>query len=150
VQVWRLAHLVNAALDGEGARRNGGRWNSRGKSVVYTSSRLSLSVLELLAHVDPDEIPDDLRAFEIQIPDTLPIAQVEIADLPSDWQTPEHPACKKIGDDWLLRETTPILRVPSAIIPDEPNFLINPRHAASSAVAIVASRRFVFDPRLLR
>jgi RES domain-containing protein len=117
---------------------------------VYTASRLSLATLELLAHVDPDEIPDDLHAFEIDVPDALAVTQVEVADLPADWQAPEHADCKRIGDAWLAGGDTPVLRVPSAIVPEEPNYIINPRHADAAAVIVVAERAFMFDPRLVR
>ncbi len=149
MRVWRLARPVYAALDGEGARRHGGRWNSKGLPVIYTSGHLSLAVLELLAHVDPDEIPDDLRVFEIEVPDSLEISRVDVASLPPDWQLHEHQVCKHMGDDWLRSGGTPVLGVPSALVRGEVNYLINPRHRDASSVAVVATRPFVFDPRLL-
>jgi RES domain-containing protein len=150
VRVWRLALPAHAALDGEGARQYGGRWNSKGLRAVYTSGHLSLAALELLAHLHPDEIPRELRAFEIDVPDNLPVTKVNVASLPPDWQLPEHEACKQIGDDWLIRGATPVLAVPSALIPAELNYVINPRHRDASSIAVVATEPFEFNPRVLR
>ena len=147
--VWRLARLAHAKLDGEGARLAGGRWNSRGRAAVYASSRLSLAALELLVHTDVPLVPPDLVAFEIEIPDTLEIESVALADLPKDWRLPGHPGCRAIGDTWLAEERTAVLRVPSAVVPEESNYIINPGHRAATAIQVVGRRRFAFDSRLL-
>ena len=147
--VHRLARLAHAKLDGEGARLAGGRWNSRGRPAVYASSRLSLAALELLVHTDVPLVPPDLVAFEIEIPDALDIESVEISQLPKDWRQPSHPACRTIGDMWLAEERTPVLRVPSAVVPEEANYIINPQHRAAKAIHVVGRRKFAFDSRLL-
>ena len=147
--VWRLARLAHAKLDGEGARLAGGRWNTRGRAAVYTSSRLSLAALELLVHTDVPLVPPDLAAFEIEIPDGLDIESVDTADLPKDWRLPGHPSCRAIGDTWLAEERTPVLRVPSAVVPEEWNYIINPGHRAAKSIQIASRRRFAFDSRLL-
>jgi RES domain-containing protein len=150
MRVWRIARKVYDPLDGEGPRRFGGRWNSRGAPVVYTAGHLSLSVLEVLVHADPDLIPNDLAVFEIEVPDGISTEQVPVETLPEDWQTiPEHRVCRQLGDAWLERGEKCVLSVPSAIIPEETNYLINPAHAESARVRVVRSRPFVFDPRLL-
>ena len=147
--VWRLARLAHVKLDGEGARLAGGRWNSRGYPAVYTSSRLSLAALELLVHTDVPLVPPDLVACEIDVPDTLDIETVELADLPRDWRLPGHPSCRAIGDQWLDAGRTAMLRVPSAVVPEEWNYIINPAHRAAKAIEIVQRRKFAFDSRLL-
>ena len=147
--VHRLARLAHAKLDGEGARLAGGRWNSPGRAAVYASSRLSLAALELLVHTDVPLVPPDLVAFEIEIPDTLEVESVALADLPKDWRQPGHLACRSIGDTWLAEERTAVLRVPSAVVPEEMNYVINPRHRAAKAIHVVARRKFAFDSRLL-
>jgi RES domain-containing protein len=147
--LWRLARLAHAKLDGEGARLAGGRWNSRGRAAVYASSRLSLAALELLVHTDVPLVPPDLVAFEIEVPDTIPVETVDVASLPKDWRLPGHPSCRAIGDTWLAEERTAVLRVPSAVVPEEWNFLINPAHAAAKAIHVVGRRKFAFDSRLL-
>lgn len=149
MRVWRLARRDHAALDGEGARRAGGRWNSPGLPLVYTSSHLSLAALELLVHLDPDEVPDDLTAFGIEIPDTLTLERLELAALPPRWRVDER-GCRSLGDAWVRAQgSTAILVVPSAVIPEELNVLVNPGHPDASQVRTVTTRPFVFDLRLL-
>lgn len=150
MRVWRLARRVHSAVDGEGARRVGGRWNSPGIPVVYTSSTLSLAVLELLVHTDPDLVPNDLHGFEIEVPDSLTPRLLDVGTLPSNWRPiPNHPACRAIGDDWLHGRSHALLGVPSAVVPEELNYLINPAHPAAGAIRVVRSRAFSFDQRLL-
>jgi RES domain-containing protein len=149
VIVWRLARLAHAKLDGEGARLAGGRWNTRGRAAVYTSSRLSLAALELLVHTDVPLVPPDLVAFEIDVPDDLDIQTVELAALPKEWRLPGHPACRAVGDTWLAEERTALLQVPSAVVPEEWNYIINPRHPSAKAIEVVRRRKFSFDFRLL-
>lgn len=150
MRVWRVARLVHPALDGEGAGRAGGRWNSPGIPVVYTSSTLSLAVLELLVHTDPDLVPGDLDAFEIEVPGSLVPHVLEAGRLPSGWRNiPSHPACRAIGDEWVGRRSHPLLAVPSAVIPEELNYLINPAHPGAGQIRVVRRRAFSFDWRLL-
>ena len=137
-------------MDGEGARRVGGRWNSRGVPVVYCSSTLALAALEYLVHVDPDNAPNDLLALEIEVPDDVPIESQPQNALPLDWRgVSMSSACQAIGDEWLARRTSVGLLVPSVIIPAEQNLLLNPAHVAMSDVRVVRSNTFSFDPRLL-
>jgi RES domain-containing protein len=137
-------------LDGEGARRAGGRWNSPGIPVVYTSSALSLAVLELLAHTDPDLLPNDLYAFEIDVPDSLTADMLDVSQLPAGWRDiPNHPACRAIGDEWVERGNQVVLGVPSAVVPEELNYLINPAHPDTGRIKVVRSRPFSLDQRLL-
>jgi RES domain-containing protein len=150
MRVWRIARQIYNPLDGEGPRRIGGRWNSPGRPVVYAASHLSLSIVEVLVHTDPDLIPDDLTAFEIDVPADATIASVGAGDLPAHWaDIPNHPACRELGDAWLQRGEHPLLAVPSAVVPEELNYLINPAHPAAAGLRVVQSRPFVFDPRLL-
>ncbi len=150
VLVYRICRKAQQKLDGEGARLYGGRWNSPGRPAVYTSSALSLAAVEYLIHIDPDDVPGDLVALTIEVPDKVDLEAVEPADLPSGWErTVEHPACRKAGDSWLSTGKALLLKVPSAPIPGESNFLINPAHAAMVKVKIAGKRRFAFDPRMI-
>ena len=151
MRVWRLARRAYPALDGKGAQRTGGRWNSPGHPAVYTASRLSLAALELLVHLDPDTIPDDLTAFEIEVPESVAVEALNLDLLPPDWRSlPDHPACRSAGDEWLSSQRTAVLAVPSAIVPAELNYLINPRHRDSKSIKAIGFERFSLDPRLLR
>jgi len=150
MRVWRITRRPFQALDGEGARLNGGRWNSEGVAVVYTSFALSLAALEYLVHVDVEDAPADLVALEIDVPDDVPANEVRLGDLPEDWNRVEdHPACAAIGDRWVRDGRALVLRVPSAVIPHESNYLLNPKHPDAARVEVVSVRDFVFDPRLL-
>jgi RES domain-containing protein len=150
VRLWRIARRAYQALDGEGARLFGGRWNSEGVPVVYTSSTLSLAALEYLVHVQIEDVPDDLVSLEIDVPDDVQVDGIAAFDLPDDWnQVEDHPACTDLGDAWSAEAEALALRVPSAIIPHESNVLLNPRHPDMARVSIIAVREFAFDPRLL-
>jgi len=150
VRVFRLCRAGHRALDGEGALRVGGRWNSPGQPAVYASSTLSLAALEYLAHIEPALAPTDLVALTIELPDK-PVERIQAHDLPADWhRIPEHPRCQALGDDWLTRGQSFGLLVPSAIIPSEQNLILNPRHPKFDQVKVVAERGFGFDPRLTK
>ncbi len=149
---WRIARRSFQPLDGEGARLNGGRWNSEGKAVIYTSESLSLAALEYLVHVDPLGAPDDLVAVEIELPAKRGFGAVVDPDrFPAgDWR--EYPAPEwqaELGDLWVDDGTFLWLAVPSAIVPEEHNILINPAHRGMREVRVTSTRAFGFDKRLL-
>jgi RES domain-containing protein len=150
--VWRLTRAGHQALDGEGARLNGGRWNTDGKPVIYTSTTLSLAALEYLVHVEPLLAPSDLVAIEIELPEGEGVgAQVDPGQFPEgDWQ--QYPAPEwqaELGDTWIEDGTFLWLAVPSAVVPQEYNVLINPHHPRSGEIRVASTRAFAFDRRLL-
>lgn len=148
--VHRLCRAAHRALDGEGASLAGGRWNTPGRPAVYTSLHLSLAALEYLTHLEVRRAPPDLVAFTIEIPDR-PVSSLDPAALPADWNSrADHPWCAAYGDDWIAEGRTLSLRVPSAIIPEEHNLILNPAHPDFAAITIAAERPFSFDPRLLK
>ncbi|HEY3935007.1 MAG TPA: RES family NAD+ phosphorylase [Gemmatimonadales bacterium] len=147
----RICRRGHRALDGEGARLYGGRWNSPGVPVVYTSSTIALAALEYLVHLDQAEAPRDLVATRLDLPDDLAIATVATESLPTRWyRYPAPVACRKAGDAWLAAGKTAVLRVPSAPVPEEWNYLLNPRHQDFHLIRRAGSRTFAFDDRLLR
>lgn len=147
--VYRICRTQFRELDGKGALLYGGRWNSPGHPVVYTSSTLSLAALEYLVHIEAEDAPADLVALTIELPDDAPVELVETASLPRGWEkVPEPPACMEIGDRWVRGGESLALRVPAAPVPEETNLLINPLHRDARRVRIVAERPFSFDPRL--
>jgi len=150
VRVWRIARRAFQALDGEGARLYGGRWNSEGVPVVYASGTIALAALEYLVHVDPDDVPDDLVVMEIDVPDDAGMERVELAALPEGWNRVEDLAvCVGFGDLWAATGTSLVLSVPSSLVSREANFLLNPLHPDAARIQVVAGDPFVFDPRLL-
>jgi RES domain-containing protein len=127
----------------------GGRWNNPGTAIVYTSGTVSLAALELFVNLDPDTSPDDLVALTADVPEELTLRRIEVADLPRNWQRfPAPPQLKSIGDTWARSGKTAVLVVPSAVIPHESNYLLNPAHPDFSRIRILKSRRFRFDPRM--
>jgi RES domain-containing protein len=149
VLVWHICSRKHRRFDGEGAHRYGGRWNHTGTSVVYTSGSLSLAVLELFVHVDINTIPGDLVAIQVDIPDSLTIETVKIESLPRDWRRyPGPEALKDIGTAWASKVSTAILAVPSAVIPEERNYLLNPAHRHFKRIRIRKPVAFRFDARM--
>ena len=149
MHVWRLARRRHQALDGEGARRYGGRWTPRGHPAVYAASSLPLATLEALVHFDSDVVPPDLVAYTIDVPDDLTRETVAPDELADGWRT--NPAlCLHVGAVWLDRGATPILVVPSAVVPAHVNLILNPRHRDMGRISVIHAEPFAIDPRLLR
>jgi RES domain-containing protein len=150
--VWRLTRPEFAAeLSGEGNATTGARWNSPGRGVVYASFNLSLCVLESFAHLPPllrINLPE-MTAVKIEIPDEASRLSIDLADLPPDLIGSEaEERCRQLGDGWLTAQEQLICTVPSIIVPQERNMMINPAHQLMAEVKIVSTERFRFDPRL--
>lgn len=143
--VWRLCRAPFIALDGEGARRSGNRWNSPGRTVIYAASTLSLAVLELLVHTDPDLVPDDMVAMRLEVPEAE-YPSVSPGELPKPESMEWY---RERGDAWLGSKQSLVLFVPSVIVPVEQNVLINPAHPDMSRVRVRDISPFQFDTRLL-
>ncbi len=151
MRVWRLcrARLAATAFDGEGARLFGGRWNEKGVPVVYTSATLSLAALEVLVHHRVPIPPREFVAISVELPDDLQPETIKLAKLPRDWQADPSPRrLQQIGSEWARSSRSLLLAVPSALIPQEFNYLLNPRHQDFSRVKIARPRKFPFDLRL--
>jgi len=136
---WRISRAPFADLTGTGARLYGGRWNSPGRAMIYAAETAALAVLEVRVHLDltPDLLPDDYVLTAIECGD---LAVETLAALPGEPQA--------FGDAWLTQARTPILRVPSFIVPESSNLLLNPAHPDATALAIASTRPFRFDERL--
>lgn len=150
--VWRLTPPeFHTKLDGEGARLFGGRWNSPGLRALYTSSHLSLSVLETYVNI-PLVLRTSLPGFQavrISIPDNASTIRVAPAQLDELLTMPDPlAASRSIGDDWITRRESVVLRVPSVLVPEEDNLIVNPEHPGARDVRIIGTRAFHFDPRL--
>lgn len=150
ILVWRLCarHRESWAFTGEGAARRGGRWNPQGVRVIYTAESRSLAALEVLVHAD--ETSTLARIEWVCIPLVVPQRHVEIPKrFPDTWrQYPHSRATQEFGGQWIRENRSAALRVPSAVVPGEFNYLINPGHADFAEVKIGESEVFAFDPRL--
>jgi RES domain-containing protein len=148
--LWRLmkARFSANPLSGQGAFLNGGRWNSAGTSVVYCSSGVALAALEVLVHLAD---PASVRGFVLVRLDIDEGAAIEdVPALPLDWKnTPPGAVAQSIGDEWVRTRRSLLLRVPSAVVPYEFNYLMNPAHPHASSVQVALREPFAFDQRLL-
>jgi RES domain-containing protein len=150
--VWRLARPEFATeLDGMGNFVTGARWNSRGRSVVYASFNLSLCVLESFAHLPAHfriNLPE-MIAVRIEFPDDASHLEISRSELPSDLSGKDaEQRCLELGDAWLAGREHLVCTMPSVIVPQERNVMINPTHKLMSKVRIVSTERFRFDARL--
>ncbi len=148
-RAWRIVKEKHAAsaFDGEGAWIFGGRWNSRGTRVVYTSSTLSLAALENLVHLNPP-VAFKYVAISVDFDEAL-VEAVNPADLPANWtESPPPPSTMDVGDLWVKESRSAVLELPSVIIQTESNYLINPNHPSFKNIAIGKPALFSFDPRL--
>ncbi len=148
---WRIvtARFVDTAFTGEGARRYGGRWNSKGVSLVYTAESQALAVLEMLVQDEP------LRARYVlipaHIPDDLALDRITVDQLPPDWRRPEaRGELQKRGADWVRGGASAVLAVPSAVILAETNYLLNPKHPDFARIGIGELQELMTDLRLLK
>jgi len=148
--VWRLtsARRARAAFSGEGARLYGGRWNPKGVPVVYTAQSQALAVLEMM--VQDEALAARYVMIQAQIPDGVAIEQIDAHSLPAEWRLMRHlETLREIGAGWARSRRSAVLAVPSAVIPVETNYLLNPLHPEFKRVRIGKPVAFRLDPRLL-
>ena len=150
LRAYRIADGRFPILNGTGAAKFGGRWNTAGVSVVYAAQTYEGALLELRVHTGPD-IPRNQVYAEISIPAGSQIWQIEPADLPQDWIKNEE-ATRRVGDEWIHSARCVALSVPSAVTGDflAWNILINPLHSDFFRVTASAPQRLYVDPRLYR
>lgn len=147
--VWRLCRPDFATLDGEGAFLFGGRWNSRGSRILYTSAHLSLAIVETLVHTGPRDVPDGLVKLQIEIPESVTIDAKNESTLPRRWRGDPTGRTRAVGDIWVKTAAAAAMRIPSAVVPEEDNVLINPQHEDAQRIRIVSQAPLDLDPRLI-
>ncbi|MGD0801242.1 MAG: RES family NAD+ phosphorylase [Terracidiphilus sp.] len=149
MRIWRICREPYAAFSGEGARRFGGRWNSRGLPMVYFSSSLALAAIELFVHLEPGQAPDDLVYISAILPAGEPARTIEAPELPPAWWT-DNAATNALGDAWIRNRSSLAMMVPSVPIRAEWNVLVNSLHPRISELQIDPPQPFVFDARMFR
>ena len=152
MKVYRVERVkyLKTTLSGTGASMSKGyRWNSLNTKIVYTAESRALATLEVSVHLDlAEDLPEDRYYVEIEIPDDIVILEVEIQDLPDDWNSkPPSLTTQAIGDDFVFENESAILKVPSSIVPQEYNYLINPDHPDSKKITDTDERAMIFDRR---
>ena len=147
--VYRLSKAhYDQDLSGKGAELVGGRWNSRGNAMLYTSQSIALCVTEIAVHVPLGILPKDYQLIHIEIPDE---DFLEVKRLPKDWQTfPHSNSTQMIGDKFLKEQKFLVFKVPSAAVQGEFNYLVNPKHKNFNHIKIVKIENFNFDERLFK
>ena len=140
----------SSAFSGEGARLFGGRWNSKGISVVYASESIALSILETLVNVTTTDIIPELEYFSIDVPESVVLDRINVDALPNHWHhAPPPPELAAIGDAWVKRESSAILLVPSAVTVVENNAILNPKHHDFDKLVIGEPQVLRIDQRLI-
>lgn len=150
-RIWRITteRFVATAFSGEGARLYGGRWNPKGFALIYTAESRALALLEMLVQDDP------LRARYVlipaELPDSIAITPFDLPDLPPDWRSlSSRDALQGMGRTWLQSGTSAVLAVPSAVLPAERNYLLNPAHRDFAMIKPGEPEPLDVDLRLLR
>ncbi|MGB7190301.1 MAG: RES domain-containing protein [Acidobacteriaceae bacterium] len=144
------SQFKKSAFSGEGARLFGGRWNRPGIPLIYTAESKSLAILEILVHLESPDLLQKFVLFEVKVEETC-TADLDPASLPDNWrEDPPPTAAQKIVEDWANSARSAVLRVPSAIVTGEFNFLLNPRHPDFRRLQIGQPQSLLLDPRLPR
>jgi RES domain-containing protein len=149
-RAWRIvkAKYAEHAFTGEGARLYGGRWTSPGVRAVYVSSSLSLATLEVLVHLSNSGPLVSYSVYTVDFPEDL-VEELDRGKLPENWRVYPAPVeLQRLGDRWIRGESSVVLKVPSVIVPDEHNYLMNPRHTDFSKLSFSQPEPFDADPRL--
>jgi RES domain-containing protein len=152
MKVYRVERerYLATTLQGVGAALTEGyRWNSLNTYLVYTAESRALATLEVSVHLDfSEDLPTDRFYVEIEIPDDIEILELSIDELPENWDSkPPILETQFIGDDFVSQKNAAVLKVPSAIVPPEFNYLINPNHPDSAKIKVISTQRLQFDNR---
>lgn len=151
ITAWRLipSQYIDTAISGVGGLYASGRWHSKGQQIVYAASSQALAVLEVLVHMNRQHAPDGMSLIQITFPDDM-LTKLSNKKLPNNWTaTPAPDELKMLGDEWLSKQQSVVLSVPTALVPDERNYILNPAHSSFSKVKIKSVTPFVLDERLL-
>lgn len=152
ITAWRIsaARYAETAFSGEGAKQYGGRFNSVGVPLVYTSGSLALATLELLARIRRRQRLVDRVCLSVTF-DEDDVLAYGASDLPDGWDArPYGAASQRVGDAWVRSQSSLVLRVPSVVVPRESNYLINPRHPDVDRLEIGAPEPLDPDPRITK
>ncbi len=151
IHSWRIVHTdyMASAFDGEGARLTGGRWNSEGTPIVYTAGSLSLALLEMIVHLEIKNLLNYFKVIPVQFSASL-VQTVPLEELSPFWNAaPPLYSSKHIGDQWTQENRSVVLCIPSAVVPNELNYLLNPQHPEFSKISIGDPLDLPLDARIV-
>jgi RES domain-containing protein len=147
--LWRISN--HATLDGRGGLLAPARWHTEGRAIVYFAESAAGAMVEVLVHLElgSDAMPPDYRLLKAEAPDDLSLRSLDVTHLARHW--PKDPlTTRTVGDEWLASAATALLRVPSAIVPETWNVLLNPSHADAKHLKTLWHRSYPWDERLLK
>jgi RES domain-containing protein len=143
VRIWRISEFAD--LSGDGGKYYPGRWNIRGTPIVYCADHPSTALLEILVHLNPNRMPQNYRLIEVNLSEGLAVTAPELRH---GWEVDEG-YTQLVGTEFIAESRNALMRVPSVIMPQAFNFLINPEHADSAKMSVGKTWRYPFDSRLL-
>ncbi len=152
MEVFRLARKkYKIELSGKGASVTGARWNSKGTEIVYCAQSRALAMAEVVVHLSLTVLPKDFVMLTITIPDDIIIASLDTNLLQRDWNVfPNSFTTQIIGDEFIRKNETCILKVPSAVVKGDFNYLVNPYHVDFGSIKITSQEDFPFDKRIFK
>src|SRR5215470_3571955 len=147
--LWRISS--HSTLDGRGGLYASGRWHTEGRRIVYLAETPAGALVEVLVHLelDPAQLPKSYRLLKAEASEDLPLRTIARSELPGNWITDEI-ATRTIGDEWLGSQSAALLRVPSVIVPETFNVLLNPEHGEARRIRVLWHEQYPWDARLLR
>jgi len=148
--VYRLAKSkYSSDLSGRGAEKTGGRWNSKGLAMLYTSESRALCTAEIAVHIPLGIMPKDFELISVEIPDSIKFFELSVNDLPKDWNSIPHSGkTQELGDKFVRENKHVVMKVPSVVVQGDFNYLINSNHEDAKNVKIIKLESFVFDQRM--
>jgi RES domain-containing protein len=149
VILWRISN--HDALDGRGGLSAAARWHTQGRPIVYLATSPAGALVEVLVHLelDPAHLPQSYRMLKAEAPEDMPPSRVEAAALPENWRE-DLILTRSMGDDWLAAAASALLEVPSAILPEMSNLLLNPVHPEAQRIRVLWHEAFLYDRRLFK
>ena len=147
--LWRISN--HATLDGRGGLYAPGRWHSEGRAIVYLAERPAGALVEAFVHLElnPTRLPKSYRLLKAEAPEGLSLRTMSATDLPRSWIS-DQILTRTVGDEWLASGGTVLLRVPSAVVPETFNVLLNPAHTEASGIQVLWHAEYPWDARLLK
>jgi RES domain-containing protein len=149
VFLWRISN--HSTLDGRGGLHAAARWHSQGHAIVYLAASPAGALVEVLVHLelDPQRLPASYRMLKAEAPDEAQPGRITAASLPNNWRD-DLMLTRSKGDEWLIADQSALLEVPSAILPETFNLLLNPRHPDAERITILWHQPFPYDRRFFK
>jgi RES domain-containing protein len=147
MRLWRISNYAD--LSGQGGRTVEGRWHRRGRPVVYLSEHSALALLETIVHleIDDEDLPSNYQMLTVEVPHGLAVEHLTEKELGPEWRTSQS-ITQSVTEPWFYENRSALLRVPSVIVPDAANFILNPLHPNAKRIRIISAVHVAFDQRL--